>query len=305
VSAASDYAQHLPAGRRVAARHEPTERRWAWRRHDVRIAEALAPESPARLLVVHGAGAHADALWPIGSLLHDRGLEVLAVDLPLYGGTRTHDPAGVRYDDWVALLVDLVAAERERDPRPLVLLGASIGGMLALEVAGRADGVDAVLATCLLDPRDTRVRMRMTRFGPLAAFAPLLLPAVRGRLARLRIPMSAVADLRRMSRSAALSRQCAADPRGGGARVPLGFLASYLAYRHTGPRAATAPVTLVHPDHDSWTPMELSARVLRRLRAPSRLVPLRGCGHFPVEEPGLGDLLDEVASVMADVGGRR
>lgn len=299
-----DYAQYLPAERQRAARREPAVRRWAWRQHDVRILEAVAPASTARLLVVHGAGAYSGALWPIASLLHERGLEVAAVDLPLYGGTRTADPAGVRYDDWVALLTDLVAVERDRDERPLVLLGASIGGMLALEAAARTAGVDAVVATCLLDPRDARARMRMTRFGPLAVLAPALLPAVRGRLARIRIPMAAVADLARMSRSTVLSRACAADARGGGARVPLGFLASYLAFRHRGPEAATVPVTLLHPERDAWTPVQLSLRVLRQLRAPSRHVQLRECGHFPIEEPGLGDLLDAVESVMAGVGGR-
>jgi alpha-beta hydrolase superfamily lysophospholipase len=298
-----DYASFLPEQRQAAARLRYMERRWAWRLHDVRIIEALAPASAARLLVVHGAGAHSEALWPFAALLHDRGIEVAAVDLPLYGRTRTDDPAGVRYDHWVELLVDLVAAERARDDRPLVLLGASIGGMLALEVAARASAVDAVVATCLLDPRDARARMRMTRFGPLALLAPLAMAAVRGRVARVRIPMRAVADLARMSRDPELSRACAADPRGGGAAVPLGFLTSYLGYRHRGPETATVPVTLVHPDRDAWTPMELSARVLRRLRAPSRLVPLRECGHFPIE-PGLTALLDEVDAALAQVGGR-
>lgn len=298
-----DYARFLPARRQSAARHEPAERFWGWRRHEVRIAEAVAPASTARLLIVHGAGGHSGALWPIASLLHDRGLEVAAVDLPLYGRTRTHEPAGMRYDDWVELLVDLVAAERARDERPLVLLGASMGGMLALEAASRA-AVDAVIATCLLDPRDVRARMRMTRFGVLAALAPVVLAPVRGRLARMRIPMRSVADMAKMSRSVALSRVCATDPLGGGARVPLGFLASYMRYRHRGPATATMPLTLVHPDRDAWTPMELSARVLRRLRAPSRLVPLRECGHFPIEEPGLTKLLDEVESALAGVEGR-
>lgn len=299
-----DYAAFLPQRRHAAARAAPSERRWSWKRHDVRILEAPAERSAARLLVVHGAGAHAEALWPIAALLHERGIDVAAVDLPLYGGTRTHDPAGVRYDDWVELLVGLVTAERARDPRPLVLLGASMGGMLALEVAARAPVVGAVVATCLLDPRDLRTRIRLTRFGALAAAAPLMMAAVRGRLARVRVPMRAVADLSRMSRDAALGQACAADPRGGGAAVPLGFLASYLRYRHRGPETATVPVTLVHPERDAWTPIRLSKRVLRRLGSPTEVVPLRECGHFPVEEPGLTDLLDEVEAVLARVGGQ-
>lgn len=55
--------------------------------------------------------------------------------------------------------------ETEDDGRPLILLGASIGGMIAYEVAERSGLVTEVAATCLLDPRDKQVRAVLTRFG--------------------------------------------------------------------------------------------------------------------------------------------
>jgi alpha-beta hydrolase superfamily lysophospholipase len=106
--------------------------------------------------------------------------------------------------------------------------------------------------------------------------------------------MSRVADLARMSRDPRLSRLCAADPLGGGARVPIGFLASYLRYRHAAPERMTVPVVLAHPSLDAWTPVELSMRTLRRFAAPTRTVMLRECGHFPIEEPGLAELIATV-----------
>lgn len=164
--------------------------------------------------------------------------------------------------------------------------------MVALEVAAHRPEVSAVAATCLVDPRDIRVRARLTRFGPLGLLGGPLSWLARGRLASTTIPMSWVADLGRMSRDPGLTRLCTVDPRGGGARVPLGFLASYLRYRHVGPEQVDVPVVLLHPRQDRWTPVELSMRVVRRLKAPSSVVMLRGCGHFPVEEPGLGDFVD-------------
>ncbi|PRC55032.1 alpha/beta hydrolase, partial [Mycobacterium sp. ITM-2017-0098] len=76
-------------------------------------------------------------LWPAAAVAAGDGVDVLAPDLPLYGDTVEPDPSRVRYDDWVDLLCDLVRAERAADPRPLVLFGASMGGMLAYEVAAR------------------------------------------------------------------------------------------------------------------------------------------------------------------------
>lgn len=293
------YTAFLPSERQAVAAVEPAETWWSWRGQRVHIARAGRKSAPVRLLVIHGAGGHAGALWPLAAQLDPDLLDVAAVDLPLYGRTTSPDRAAVRYDDWVRLLVDLV--EAERDHRPLVLLGASIGGLLAYEAAARSARVAAVVATCLLDPRDGRTRAHLTRFGPVGVLGGPLSAVVRGKLARRIVQMNWVANLDRMSRDPELSRLCADDPRGGGATVPLGFLASYLRYRHTPPEAMTTPVTLVHPSHDAWTPVELSVRVLRRISAPARLVVLRECGHFPIEEPGITDLVTTVSDVAARV----
>ncbi|MDJ0314287.1 alpha/beta hydrolase [Arthrobacter sp. H35-D1] len=252
-----------------------------------------------RVLVVHGAGGYSAALWPLAALLADQKLDIAAVDLPLYGRTSSPDPSAVRYEDWVQLLVDLIAAEQ--DSRPVILLGASIGGLLACEAAAQSPHVSAVAATCLLDPGDWRARAHMTRFGAFGVLGRPLSALTRGRLARTMIPMAWVANLRKMSRDRELSRLCAADPRGGGARVPLGFLASYMRYRHMSPEMMTTPVALVHPSHDAWTPIELSIRVLQRIAAPTRAVILRECGHFPIEEPGVGDLIDAILELAGNL----
>ena len=112
------------------------------------------------MLVIHGAGGHSGALWPMAALIAQSGFDVAAVDLPLYGRTTSPEAGKVRYADWVRLLVDLV--EAEHDDRPLILFGGSMGGMLAYEVAAHSFRVAAVVATSLLDPRDLRVRSRLT-----------------------------------------------------------------------------------------------------------------------------------------------
>ncbi|WP_156448558.1 alpha/beta fold hydrolase, partial [Mycobacterium sp. NAZ190054] len=129
----------------------PTTTWWLWRGRTVHIARAPVPDAPVRAMVIHGGGGYSGALWPVTAIAAGRGIEMLAPDLPLYGDTVEPDPAGVRYHDWIELLCDLVAAERAADPRPLILFGASMGGMLAYEVAARTRDVAAVVATCLLD----------------------------------------------------------------------------------------------------------------------------------------------------------
>ena len=295
----ADYADFLPASWQDRVDLEPTSMRWDWRGHDVHMLRRQNPDAPVRVLLIHGAGGHSAALWPIASLLPEREVELAAVDLPLFGETRSPDPSAVRYQDWVSLLCDVVASED--DGRPLVLLGASIGGMLAYEVAARTGRAAAVVATSLLDPCDPRARAVITRFGPLGLLGGLLARLLPQRFAGRRIPMSKVAALSKMSRDPGLSRLCATDPRGGGATVPLGLLTSYLTYRHTPPERMTTPVILAHRAKDAWTPVEISTRWLRRIAAPAELVMLRECGHFPIEDPGLQDLVGAIGRVTRQV----
>jgi alpha-beta hydrolase superfamily lysophospholipase len=292
-----DYARFLPPARRQSL-VPPASEWWPWRNHRVHLLRLPDANAPVRILVVHGAGAHAAALWPVASLLAGRGVDLTAVDLPLYGRTMTTSRGTVTYEDWVDLLVDLISAED--DGRPVILLGASIGGLLTVEAAARSRRVAAVVATCLLDPRESSARAAMTRFGSFALVFMPLLKLVRGPMARFPVKVSWVADLRSMGRDPSLGRLCAKDARGGGGWVPLGFLASYMQHSHSEARTALFPVHLMHPELDEWTPVELSEGTLRTLPGPTTSQLLRGCGHFPLEEPGLRDLLSGLEDVAAN-----
>lgn len=299
-----DYAAFIPA-EYTADMVAPRSTWWSWRDVRVHVARAANPEAKVRGMIIHGGGGYSGALWPAAAVAANDGFEVLAPDLPLYGDTEVPDPAAVRYDQWVDLLCDLVRAERAADPRPLILFGASMGGMLAYEVAARTGLVDAVVATCLLDMGDPAARAAATRFAWLGRLAPRLLRTLDPVLGRVRVPIRWLADMDNMSNDPALSRLCATDPRGGGVSVPLGFLSSWMTYAHTAPeRYAGPPLTLVAPAADRWTPPELSKAFLQRVSGPTTVVMLDRCGHFPVEQPGVGQLRDALLATVSEVAQR-
>ena len=299
-----EYAAFLPP-EYTAGMVAPTSTWWPWRGRRVHIARAAAPDAAVRAMVIHGGGGYSEALWPAAAAAVGDGIDVLAPDLPLYGDTLEPDPSAVRYDDWVDLLCDLVDAERAADPRPLILFGASMGGMLAYEVAARTQAVDAVVATCLLDTSDRAARAAATRFAWMGRPAPVLLRMAEPLIGRVRLPIRWLADMRHMSSDPRLSRLCASDPRGGGVSVPLGFLSSWMNFRHTPPESYdAAPVTLVAPAADVWTPPELSLAFLQRISGTTKTVMLGNCGHFPIEEPGLTQLRTEMRAVVTAVAQR-
>ncbi|MFE3445825.1 alpha/beta hydrolase [Nocardia sp. NPDC059180] len=298
------YAQFLPAEYRREPMVEPRSTWWSWRGRRVHVARANATGARVRVLAVHGAGGHAGLMWPFAALAVQAGVDAMAIDMPLYGDTAEPDPRSVRYTDWVDLLCEFVCAETESDPRPLIVFGASMGGMLAYEVAARTGCVAHVVATCLLDPADSAARRAAVRWSPTGGVAPAVMRAVRPLAGGLRVPIRWLVDMENMSLNRELSRMCSSDPKGGGVRVPLGFLADFLDFPHTRPETfTTAPVTLVLPAADRWTPPELSMRFLERVAAPIHLTLLEGCGHFPIEDPGLGQLKATLTDVLAETAG--
>ncbi|MEW2354259.1 alpha/beta hydrolase [Spirillospora sp. NPDC029432] len=298
----AEYLRFLPEDLRPDSRPRSTWRRW--RDLDLHIERVERPDAELRLLVLHGAGGHAGALWPLAGMAADFGVDVLVPDLPGYGRTRVPRPGRVRYPDWVDCVTDLVAAEKAADARPLVLFGASMGGMLAYDVAARTGLAAAVVATCLLDPRRGDVRAVVgRRRWTVSATLPML-----RRLAPfaddLRVPIRLVTRMNAIANDPGLVRLISRDRLGGGSRVPLGFLRSYLdSAPATEPEDFTAcPVLLVHPGADRWTPVGLSRPFFDRIAAPKRLVLLEGAGHYPVEEPGVHQLADALASLRNDIG---
>ena len=291
------YSTHMPD----ALRPEPLPTRvstW-WRRPgaEIHVERIGDPRARHRVVMLHGAGGHAGLLWPYAAAVAARGAHVGVPDLPGYGRTRVHRPGALRYGDWVRLAADLLRAERDGHDGPLSAVGASLGGMLAFDAATRTGAADRVVATCLLDPRDPAALQCVSRYSWAGGASVGLLRVLAGPLSGVRIPIRWVANMRAISNRPALTGVVVADRRGGGTRVPLGFLRGYLesAPAVEPERAADVPVILAHPERDHWTPPSVSRAFLDRIAAPTRYVPLEGAGHLPVEEPGVSVLVDLIA----------
>ncbi|MBK1786663.1 alpha/beta hydrolase [Prauserella cavernicola] len=293
------YLSRLPADLRA----DPLPRRestwWRWRDVDVHVERAGDPGAPVRLLLLHGAGGHAAALWPYAAIAAARGMHVVTPDLPGYGRTRVPGGAAVRYPAWVALVSDLLRAERARHTGRLVIVGASMGGLLGYDAATRTGAADAVLATCLLDPRDPVARRHIARPAWLGAVAAPALRLLAGPFTGLRVPLRWSTNMRAISNDPELTRLVLRDRLGGGGRVPLGFLRSFLdSAPGVEPERASGPrLVLAHPAEDRWTPTEVSLRFFDRLALPKELVLLEGAGHYPVEAPGAHRLAELIVAL--------
>lgn len=129
------------------------------------VAPGAGESAPARVVLVHGAW-HRGVSWvPVVEALAARGVEAVAPDLP-------SDVAGVGHTELVdAVLAVAGGGPDGSGPRgegpPIVLVGHSLGGLVATAAAGRvADRARALVLVAAFVPepgRPYRDRMRAER----------------------------------------------------------------------------------------------------------------------------------------------
>ncbi|NMO20119.1 alpha/beta hydrolase [Pyxidicoccus fallax] len=262
------------------------------------------PEAPVTLVVVHGGGGNGRLLAPFGAVAAALGYEVVAPDLPGYGLTRVSDKRSLVYDDWRDTLAAVLEAEAGRSRRPLVVFGASMGGMLAYDVTARTRIPAGLMATCFLAPREPEVRRRMVRWPWMSGLAGPMLTALPFLTDPLPVPMRLAGNMLAIANTPELAQAIAVDPLAGGTWMPGRFLRTFLESEPLVPPESfdVCPVLLTHPADDRWTEVSLSRPFFERLRVPKRLVLLENAGHFPVEEPGVSQLRQALSDFLAERG---
>lgn len=289
----------LPTQYQLQPGQEPSEEWWQHAGHRVHLDCYRNSQAPFKVILLHGVGTNGRQMQMIlGRPLAMRGVETIAVDMPGYGVTEVGKGALVSYDDWVQIGCDLIDAELARDDRPIVLYGLSAGGMETFHIAARSRKVKGIVGMTFLDQsvqqvRDTTALNRfMSRVGvPMAK-------AIDGTpLARLRMPMALAGKMHTLVNNRAALKACLKDRSSAGSWVSMRFLTSYMYYQ---PACApedfdVCPVLLTQPAADRWTPLDLSQLFLKRIsKVPVDTVMLDNAGHFPLEQPGLDQMVEAI-----------
>ncbi|SFF28714.1 Lysophospholipase, alpha-beta hydrolase superfamily [Paenibacillus algorifonticola] len=298
------YQRFFPAEIQLKENNLPIEEWWQWNSCEIHLDRLPAAESPLKIVLVHGAGGNGRLFAPYGKMLQMQGYEMLAPDLPPYGLSKLGPSSKpIRYEEWIQLLVDLIESEYKRDGKPIVLLGASIGGMLAYHVAARSPHVQGLIATTFVDTSDAAMRLQLAPNKYVAVYGKWLMDAFPILLDSFRLPVSKVSRMDLIANNAELAQLIMEDPRAAATRIPLKLLRTFLNMTpEVQPENFTScPVLLVHPEVDPMTPYAFSESFYKRLACPKKLVLLEGAGHFPIEQPGLEQLSAAVLQFLANL----
>jgi alpha-beta hydrolase superfamily lysophospholipase/tryptophan-rich sensory protein len=260
---------------------------------DLRTYASVPAEPRAAVLLLHGFGDHAGRHAATLDRLAQCGIAAYTYDQRGHGRSPGR-PAFVAFaqsvDDSLAIRAKVAA---EHPGLPLFLLGASMGGLIAVRSAQRDP---AGLAGVVL-------------VAPALLSGPVTSPAARtlGSLLAQIAPGAPLAelDLAGLSRDPAVVASYASDPLVHHGKIPALSVAEMLAAAATALSGAAQwrlPTYIVHGEADRIVPSTGSER-FAAAAAPAADITLRlvpGGFHEPFTDPGGSALLDEVADWVLD-----
>lgn len=293
--------QFLPQEFHIPKDQLPKEEWWAWNGNNIHLDTYRNPNAKIKVILFHGVGTNGRQMSMIlGKPLANRGYETIAVDMPGYGVTQVSKGKVISYNDWVQAGSDLIDIELAKDSRPVVLYGLSAGGMLTYHVAAKNKKVKAIVGMTFLDTSSQKVtdtvasNLFMSRVGTPIAHLTAKTP-----LASMRIPMSWASKMSTLVNNKEALKAFMKDKTSAGNSVSLTFLDSYIHYKPevTPEEFDVCPVLLTQPEKDRWTPLDLSTPFLSRIqKVPVKTVILENAGHYPLEQPGLSQMVDAIDS---------
>lgn len=228
---------------------DPLESAFAGQTERIAVHEWSNPDARFLVLIAHGYGEHSRRYDHVAELLVGEGAAVFALDHAGHGrseGERALIPDG---DVMAADLHAVADAARERHPGlPVVLIGHSMGGLIATRFAQLNPGELAALVLS----------------GPVIGGNP----AITGLLEMDPIPELPI-DPAVLSRDPGVGEAYMADPlvyHGGFKRPTLESFAAAVDRIAAGPGFGELPVLWIHGSEDALAPLEPARQAVERLR---------------------------------------
>lgn len=294
------YQQFFPETLQINEHRLPTEEWWQWNDYHIHLDRMRASNANFKIIFIHGAGGYGRLFAPYARMLQLHGYDLVSPDLPPYGLSYKEARKPMAYQDWIQLMTDFIEEEFKRDGKSIVLLGASIGGILAYQVACLSPHVKGLIVTTFIDPSSQQVRDQIAPNKLLSRLGKFALEKFNFLLDPVRISVSKVSRMNLISNNKTLTKLIMNDPRAAKTKISLRFLRTFLNMKPImePEHFDRCPVLLIHPEKDPMTPYAISEPFYKRLQCEKKLVMLEGSGHFPIEQPGVEQMKTAVLSFL-------
>lgn len=295
--------QFLPKEYHLTKQMMPKEEYWNFKGHQIHLDTYRNEKAKAKVILFHGVGTNGRQMTTIiGHPLAKDGLEVIAMDMPMYGETIVHKKRIVTYDDWVNAGNEYVKYELAKDDRPIFLYGLSAGGMETYHVACKNQKVKGIIGMTFLDQREKIVSDATTRNVFWAKMGlPLAKLACFMGLSAFPMKMSICSKMNALCNHKQALKAMLKDKTSAGNKVNMKFLVDYMTYAPEIEAEAfdVCPILLTQPENDKWTPQYLSDAFLNKISKVScEKTLLRKGSHYPIEKEALEDLHQSIITFI-------
>ena len=287
-----DFQPFFPEYTRIKTGEEPIEEYWKWNNCNVHLDRYLPKENeqPIKVILVHGGGANGRLMFPLGVVLSKNGYECVSPDMPGFGLTETKEVTD--YSTWIDLVVALIEKEHQKDGKPIVLAGISLGGMLSYQATCKSDKVKGLIVTTLADTRREDIQIQLSKNKFMGTKGVSMTKRLSKFTDGMKIPIKATTKMWAMANNKEFVRLLQKDKVGSGSWVYVKFLRTLFeaAPPIVPEKFDKCPLLFMQPEKDMITPWWISENFYEKLACPKQLVTLENAGHIPLEEPGVDQM---------------
>lgn len=292
-----------PERMRINRSNYPKEEIWDRKNMKVHIDRYVPVKTPkdVKVLLVHGGGGNGRLMFPFGVSLVNRGYECVSPDMPGFGLTTYKNT--IDYQDWINLLVDLIDKEHKKDQKPIVIIGISLGGMLAYQVACLSNYVSGLIVTALLDTTTSESKKILAKNDIIATIGNTVVEKLAGFVDNIKVPIGELTPMDKMANNEDYIYLLKKSKIASGSWVPIKWIRTM----QTTSAAIEpehfdkAPLLFLHPEEDQLLSFEDSKAFFDKLNCPKNLVYLKNCGHIPLEEPGITQMEEEILLFLSKI----
>lgn len=297
------YQKFFPEEMQINENHLPTEEWMTWNNVHIHLDRMPVPHAKLKIVFIHGAGGNGRLLAPYARILQKYGYEVVSPDLPPYGLSYLNSVKLLDYQLWIDILIELIDQELKQDGKPIILLGTSIGGMLAYHTAVQSKRVKGLIATTFVDTSDSKVRDQLAPNKLVSRLGKFLMDKFPFLLDSLHISVNNVSRMKLITNNVEMTKLIMNDAHAAGTKIPLRLLRTFLNMKPVikPENFDVCPVLLVHPQLDPMTPYSFSKPFFDNIKCKKEYVVLEGAGHFPIEQRGLEQMNVAVLSFLKTV----
>lgn len=293
------FPEHL----RITRTNYPKEEVWKRKNMAVHIDRYVPKKNTkdVKVILIHGGGANGRAMSPFAVPLVKIGYECIAPDLLGFGLTQYQQ--NFEYQDWINLLVNLLDKEFKKDQKPFVLIGASMGGMLAYQVACLASNIKGIVATSFIDTTNPKNQKVIARSEAFSIIGNQVMNNFSGIVDAIKVPLKELTDMNKMANNEDYVYLIKKDKTLSGSWIPLKWVRTMqnTKYAIEPEYFDKCPILLCHPEKDKLIDLEISKSFYDQLICEKELVILENCGHIPLEEPGISTMQHSVIQFLQKI----